>query len=201
MSSTGLFSFVARMSEAICGSCRSPHERSDMRGLLMRRGLSRMSLRSCGLQAARLAAAAFGLHISGCVEDAMASGRTASWNDTAFPPGGAESFARDEETVRRGFWRKARRVARHLPFAEDLLAAYYCAFDRDTPLPVKAALIGALAYFVLPFDGIPDMLPLLGFADDAAVLATALRMVAGHMTVEHRAAAKRAIARGLAQEN
>ena len=106
-------------------------------------------------------------------------------------------FSRDEETVRLGFWPKAKRVAAWLPFAEDLLAAYYCAFDRDTPLQVKAALIGALAYFVLPFDVIPDMLPVIGFADDAAVLATALRMVAGHITPAHREAAKRALARGL----
>ena len=76
-----------------------------------------------------------------------------------------------------GFWRKLKRFAARLPFAEDLLAAYYCAFDRDTPFQVKAALIGALAYFVLPFDAMPDIMPLLGFADDAAILATALRMV------------------------
>jgi len=98
--------------------------------------------------------------------------------------------AGDEQTLRAQVWTKAKRVAAMLPFAEDLLAAYYCAFDRDTPLQVKAALVGALAYFVLPFDAIPDMLPLLGFADDAAVLATALRLVAGHMRPEHRAAAK-----------
>jgi len=114
---------------------------------------------------------------------------TESWSDA--------DFARDEETVRRGFWHKARRVAARLPFAEDLLAAYYCAFDRETPLQVKAALIGALAYFVLPFDAIPDVMPMLGFADDAAVLATALRLVASHMRPEHRAAAQRAIERGL----
>ena len=125
----------------------------------------------------------------------MATERATSWNDTGFSRGDASDFARDEETVRRGFWRKAKRVAGGLPFAEDLLAAYYCAFDRDTPLQVKAALIGALAYFVLPFDAVPDMLPMLGFADDAAILATALRMVAGHMKPQHRAAAKRAMER------
>ncbi|WP_458421747.1 YkvA family protein, partial [Pseudomonas aeruginosa] len=43
---------------------------------------------------------------------------------------------------------------------------------------MQVALLGALAYFVLPFDFMPDMLPVLGFTDDAAVLATALRMVA-----------------------
>src|SRR6185503_2314001 len=111
------------------------------------------------------------------------------WNEADFP--GVERMARDEETVRRGFWRKAQKLATRLPFAEDLLAAYYCAFDRDTPLQVKAALIGALAYFVLPFDAVPDVLPFLGFADDAAILATALRMVANHLTPAHRAAAQR----------
>ena len=125
----------------------------------------------------------------------MATERAASWNETGFSAADADKFARDEDTVRRGFWKKAKRVAGKLPFAEDLLAAYYCAFDRDTPLQVKAALLGALAYFVLPFDFVPDMLPVLGFADDAAVLATALRMVAGHMKPAHREAARAAMTR------
>src|SRR5947207_13499040 len=106
-------------------------------------------------------------------------------------------MARDEATVRRGFWRKLRRFAARLPFAEDLLTAYYCAFDRDTPLQVKAALFGALAYFVLPFDFIPDMLPVIGFADDAAVLAAAIRMVATHIRPAHRDAARNALRRGI----
>jgi len=116
---------------------------------------------------------------------------TATWNETDHSSADAGRFARDEEIVRRGFWTKARKFAAQLPFAEDLLAAWYCAFDRDTPLQVKAALIGALAYFVLPFDAVPDVLPFLGFADDAAILATALRMVANHLTPAHRAAAQR----------
>ena len=62
-----------------------------------------------------------------------------------------------------------------LPFAEDLLAAYYCAFDRQTPRHVQAALLGAIAYFILPFDFIPDMLPVLGFTDDAAIQRGLLR--------------------------
>src|SRR5213080_4536748 len=109
----------------------------------------------------------------------------------------ADRLAQDRESVRRRFWSKFRRVVAQLPFAEDLLAAYYCAFDRETPLHVKAALLGALAYFVLPFDFIPDMLPVLGYTDDAAVLFTALRMVAAHLRTEHREAARLALARGL----
>jgi uncharacterized membrane protein YkvA (DUF1232 family) len=114
-------------------------------------------------------------------------------------PSDVAKFAREKAYVRRGFWAKARRVAAALPFAEDLLAAYFCAFDRETPRHVQVALIGALAYFGLPFDFIPDMMPVLGFTDDAAVLATALRMVSTHIRPEHHAAAKQAIARGLAE--
>ena len=127
----------------------------------------------------------------------MTFARAATWNEADFAAADADRMARDEETVRRGFWRKARRFAARLPFAEDLLAAWYCAFDRDTPMQVKAALVGALAYFVLPLDVMPDVMPLLGFADDAAILATALRLVASHLRPEHREAARRAMAKGL----
>ena len=71
-----------------------------------------------------------------------------------------------------------------------MLAAYYCAFDKQTPRHVQVALLGAIAYFILPFDFVPDMLPVLGFTDDAAVLATAIRLVASHITPEHRAVAQ-----------
>lgn len=97
----------------------------------------------------------------------------------------------DDSSLQRGFWRKTRRVAARLPFAQDLLAAYYCAFDRATPLQVKATLVGAIAYFVLPLDAIPDVLPVLGFTDDAAVLATAIKLVASSIRPEHREVAKR----------
>jgi uncharacterized membrane protein YkvA (DUF1232 family) len=106
-----------------------------------------------------------------------------------------DGFAQDRESVRKRFWAKFKRVAAQLPFAEDLLSAYYCAFDRQTPRHVQAALLGAIAYFILPFDVIPDMLPVLGFTDDAAVLATAIRLVAAHITPEHREAARAALQR------
>jgi uncharacterized membrane protein YkvA (DUF1232 family) len=43
---------------------------------------------------------------------------------------------------------------------------------------------------VLPVDVIPDVLPVLGFTDDAAVLATAIKLVSSHIRPEHRDAAK-----------
>ena len=117
----------------------------------------------------------------------------ASEHTAGFEP--AEQLAKDRENVRRRFWIKLKRVIAGLPFAEDLLAAYYCAFDKQTPRHVQVALLGAIAYFILPFDFIPDMMPVLGFTDDAVVLATAIRLVATHIRPEHRDAARAALKR------
>ena len=100
----------------------------------------------------------------------------------------------EERTLRSGFWRKAQRVAAQIPFAEDLLAAYYCAFDRATPRHVQLSLFGALAYFVMPADAIPDIFPVLGFTDDAAVLAATIKLVADHVRPMHRDAARNKLA-------
>ncbi len=117
---------------------------------------------------------------------------TASWSEFDAL---ARRIAADEAGVRRDFWKKLRRLGARLPFAEDLLAAHYCAFDRQTPLHVKASLLGALAYFVLPADMVPDVLPVIGYTDDAAVLAAAIKLVASHITSDHREAARRTLAR------
>jgi uncharacterized membrane protein YkvA (DUF1232 family) len=128
----------------------------------------------------------------------MPNERSTTWNADASinaEAGNGAHTAHDEARLRRRFWPKLRRVLAEVPFAEDLVAAYYCAFDRDTPRHVQVALIAALAYFILPFDAIADMMPALGFADDAAVLATAIRLVSGHIGDRHRAAAGRVLAR------
>ena len=106
-----------------------------------------------------------------------------------------ERLARNEATVLREFWRKLRRFAAHVPFAEELLTVYYCAFDRATPTYARMALIAALAYFIDPFDRMPDVLLVIGFSDDAAVLAAAVKLVWDHIKPEHREAAKKALAR------
>lgn len=102
----------------------------------------------------------------------------------------ASDLVRNEETVRRNFWHKARRTLGRVPFTEDAVAAFYCASDRATPLPIRATLFGALAYFVLPFDAIPDLLLGLGFTDDAAILVAAFTAARMHITEDHRARAR-----------
>ncbi len=93
------------------------------------------------------------------------------------------------------FWAKLRRVLARIPFAEDLVAAYYCALDRDTPGYVRAVLFGALAYFVLPTDVVPDFLAGLGFTDDASVIAAAIAAVGRHLEPRHREQARQSLER------
>jgi len=99
--------------------------------------------------------------------------------------------ARDEAGVLADAWAMLRRIGRRLPFAQDALAAYYCAIDPQTDRRVKLTLAGALAYFVMPVDLMPDFLPLVGFTDDAAVIAAALAAVSRSIRPEHREQARR----------
>lgn len=101
----------------------------------------------------------------------------------------------DENDVRERFWPTVKRAARHVPFMEDVVAAYYCALDNRTPLRAKAVMFAALAYFVMPADAVPDVLVGIGFTDDVAVLTAALAAVRAHLTPAHRRAAREALAR------
>ena len=88
--------------------------------------------------------------------------------------------------ARTGRIRRLRRLIRHIPLIGRTVAAYYCARDPKTPLPARVALFGALGYFIMPFDVIPDFLPGIGHLDDAAVMLLAIRLVAHRITPEHR---------------
>jgi uncharacterized membrane protein YkvA (DUF1232 family) len=110
----------------------------------------------------------------------------------ATPPGtdmvpfDPEKLRRDEAMVREGFWDKVRRTLGLVPFTEDALAAFYCASDPRTPRWVQAVLLGALAYFILPADVIPDVIVALGYTDDASVLLAAVGAVRSNIRDEHR---------------
>jgi uncharacterized membrane protein YkvA (DUF1232 family) len=109
-------------------------------------------------------------------------------------------FKERERTVRRDFWNNLKRFAGQVPFVGDLVAAYYCALDPETPMRVRAILLAALAYFILRWRSRPltwlRRFPGLGFTDDAAVL-TAVFGLSSHITPVHRAAAARALGKEL----
>ncbi|MHA7776255.1 YkvA family protein [Roseibium sp. M-1] len=121
---------------------------------------------------------------------------TTTFEDLGFDP---EILGPEEEqkrTIRQKLMTTARKAARQVPFVEDVIAGYFCALDPATPTKVRATLLAALAYFVLPIDAIPDFILGVGFGDDATVLMAALAMIRSHMREDHYQAARESLKDG-----
>jgi uncharacterized membrane protein YkvA (DUF1232 family) len=94
------------------------------------------------------------------------------------------------------FWDKLTRGALRAgrDVVESALTLYYSLQDTDTPKWAKTVILGALGYFILPTDAIPDLLPGVGYADDLGALAAALGMVAAYIKDEHKERAREKLA-------
>lgn len=109
-------------------------------------------------------------------------------------PADDDQQSRQETKLRIKFWPTLKKAMAQFPFAEDIVAAYFCALDKNTPTHVRGVLLAALAYFILPIDLIPDFIAGIGYGDDLAVITTALSTLRNHITDGQRAAAKKALA-------
>jgi uncharacterized membrane protein YkvA (DUF1232 family) len=98
--------------------------------------------------------------------------------------------------IRAKFWPTVKKALRTIPFMDEVVAAYFAMLDSQTPMHARLTLIGALAYFVLPFDLVPDIILGVGFLDDASILAAAIASVRSSITDDHREAARQALADG-----
>lgn len=109
-------------------------------------------------------------------------------------PGDEPTQEKQERVVRAKFWPTLKRAVRQVPLGRDVVAAFYCATDRETPLRVRGVLLAALGYFVMPIDMVPDVLAFIGFTDDIAVLTTAIALINSNIKDRHYMAADRALA-------
>ncbi|WP_374377791.1 YkvA family protein [Pseudomonas fluvialis] len=94
--------------------------------------------------------------------------------------GFAKNFSDD------GFWNKVVKYAKAAgqEVIEKALWLYYAAQNPKTPTWAKATIYGALGYFILPVDAIPDVLPGVGYTDDLGVIAAAITAVSVYITDE-----------------
>ncbi|MDK9770562.1 YkvA family protein [Vibrio sp. B181a] len=96
--------------------------------------------------------------------------------------------APDEKT----FWRKMKNSVKKA--GEEIavmgIKSWLAMADSNTSVRHKAILGGALAYFVLPTDMVPDVLAGVGFTDDMAVLTLAANSVGNAITDEHEEQAR-----------
>jgi len=116
-----------------------------------------------------------------------------TFQDMGFDPEILGPEDEQKATIREKLLATAKKAARQVPFMEDVVAGYYCALDPATPTKVRATLLAALAYFVLPIDTIPDFILGIGFGDDATVLMAAIAMIRSHMRDDHFDAAREAL--------
>lgn len=95
------------------------------------------------------------------------------------------------------FWNKLKEFAliAGRVVVEKALTLYYCHRDADTPAWAKTVIVGALAYFILPADAIPDIIPGAGYTDDLGALAAALTTLAAHVKPEHTKKARETLRR------
>lgn len=91
-----------------------------------------------------------------------------------------------------GLWKKIGKVAKKagLKTVYMVLLLYYVLISDSTPKKYKAMIIGALGYFILPLDAIPDFVPAVGYTDDMAAIAGAILAVAKCISPEIEAQAK-----------
>jgi uncharacterized membrane protein YkvA (DUF1232 family) len=101
----------------------------------------------------------------------------------------------NEVRVQKGFWPKIRRTAARIPFARQVVSVYYSARDPETPTAAKGIMLGALAYFVLPIDAIPDIFAGIGFTDDAAVITALIATLGANIKRRHKDQADAALER------
>ncbi len=84
------------------------------------------------------------------------------------------------------FWNKVKNFALKAgkEVIEKALWLYYAAQQPNTPAWARTVIYGALAYFVLPVDAVPDAIPVAGFTDDLGALAAALGTVSMYVTAQ-----------------
>jgi uncharacterized membrane protein YkvA (DUF1232 family) len=69
-------------------------------------------------------------------------------------------------------------IARLVQFRNELVLLWRAFFDPRTPLYLKAAMLGVVAYLVSPFDLLPEFIPFLGVVDDLVLVPLAVEWIA-----------------------
>ncbi len=101
--------------------------------------------------------------------------------DIDYRPTNEAEFQRRSDFIRANFSKKIGTLDRTMRFVKDLLALFAYMTDARVHWGKKAIVVGALLYFIIPLDSIPDIVPVVGFLDDMGVAAAAVKFLAGEL--------------------
>lgn len=89
-----------------------------------------------------------------------------------FDPKNVKLSKYEKEFSEDGLWEKIASVAKKagIKVVYYALLLFYALKSENVKMSDKALIIGALGYFILPLDLVPDFIPIAGYGDDAAVL-------------------------------
>ena len=100
----------------------------------------------------------------------------------------------EEHYDENAFWEKLKKFGRKagIKVTYAALLLFYVLKSPATGNKERAKIIGALGYFILPIDLIPDFIPIAGYTDDLAALTWGIYCVIKSITpeVKEQAAAK-----------
>lgn len=98
----------------------------------------------------------------------------------------------EKDYSEQGFWDKVQNYAAKAgsTLIYKALQLYYVAQSQECPTKVRAAIYSALGYFILPFDIILDITPVVGYSDDLAAIAMALALAQAYITPDIEQQAK-----------
>lgn len=107
-----------------------------------------------------------------------------------------------DEFSEESFWMKVRKYAKKIGAAGiyTVFLLYYTFRKPDLPLKARSTILGALGYFIMPIDFIPDMTPIIGYTDDMVALTGALLLVAAYIDDSTKAQARARVQKLLGQD-
>ncbi len=93
-----------------------------------------------------------------------------------------------EDTLQKKIFKVAKKAGIKVIYL--VLILFYTLQKKTTPVKAKSAIIGGLAYFILPFDFVSDLIPAIGFSDDLTALFSVLIAVAMYVDADDKRRAK-----------
>ena len=95
-----------------------------------------------------------------------------------------ETFEKKKEFVEENLWAKLEKFGKKISFAKDIVALFRYMQDPNVSWYRKSIVVGALIYFIVPIDAIPDLTPLVGYLDDLGVITAVLKFL-GHEIIPY----------------